>query len=589
MADNDNLNTGNDVRGQAGKGIAHRLFGWAFRRVSDQDINKVEPPSFAPKEHDDGSIVVTASGAFGTYVDLDGTVRTEAELISRYRDMSLHPEIDAAIDECVNEAISVDEDNVVKIVLDKLDFPDKVKNEIERAFQDVLRLLDFQNHAYSLMRRWFIDGRLYFHTIIDEEETTNGIRELRYIDPRKIRKVREIVRKRVPGGIALGAEAVVTQTKNEYFIYNDKGFNIGNKPTGPNATGLRIAKDAICYVTSGLTDTAGSMVLSFLHKAIKPLQQLRTLEDAVVIYRISRAPERRVWYIDVGNLPKMKAEQYVRDIMVKHKNRLVYDASTGQVRDDRRFMTMLDDYWLPRREGGKGTEVDVLPGGQNLGQMEDVLYFQKRLYASLHVPLNRLDPNNQFNIGVATEITRDEVKFGKFISRMRARFSLLFIKLLEKQIVLKGVMALEDWNKIAPYLRFDFIHDNFFIEMKNSMVYNNRFTLATAATPFIGKYFSNEWIRKKIFMQTDEEIEEIDKQIVEELSDPIYSPLIGGPGEGEEGEQEEQGPGTAGVMADPNAALSDQASPDNMMNQGPKDKEKPRDFKSIVKKLSKNT
>lgn len=568
------------------RNVAGRLFGWAFRRDDEQNLDKIEPPSFSAREHDDGSIVVTASGAFGTYVDLDGTVRTEAELITRYRDMSVHPEIDGAIDEIINESISVDEDNNVKIILDKLDFPDKVKEAFEEAFQDVLRLLDFQNYAYNIMRRWYIDGRLYFHVIIDEDETKNGIKELRYIDPRKIRKVREIVRKKVPGGLALGAEAVITQTKNEYFIFNDKGFNIGNKPTGPNATGLRIAKDAICYVTSGLTDTAGTMVLSFLHKAIKPLEQLRTLEDAVVIYRIARAPERRIWYIDVGNLPKMKAEQYVRDIMVKHKNRLVYDASTGQVRDDRKFMTMLDDYWLPRREGGKGTEVDILPGGQNLGQMEDVLYFQKRLYSSLHVPINRLDPNNQYNIGIATEITRDEVKFGKFISRMRARFTHLFIKLMEKQIVLKGVMTVEDWKKVAPYLRFDFIHDNFFIEMKNAMVYQNRFQLGTLAEPFIGSYLSHEWVRKKIFMQTDEEIEEIDAQIMEELTDPMLNPP---PASNPEEEQEDQTQQSSGVMVDQN---SDTAMPPPTPMPGlnqTSQQEKPRDFKSIAKKLSKGT
>lgn len=566
------------------KGVAAQLFGWLFRR-QETDVTKLEPPSFAPREHDDGAIQVTASGAFGTYVDLDGTVRTEAELISRYRDMTTHPEIDMAIDEIINEAISTDEIKVVKIILDGLDFPDKVKSAFSECFDDVLRLLDFNNYAYNIFRRWYIDGRLYFHTILYEDDPKKGIKELRYVDPRKIRKVREVVKQKVPGGIALGGEAVVSQTKNEYYIYNDKGFNIGNKPTGPNATGLRIAKDAICYCTSGLTDGAGSMVLSFLHKAIKPLNQLRTLEDAVVIYRLSRAPERRVWYIDIGNLPKMKAEQYVRDIMVKHKNRLVYDSSTGNVRDDRKFLTMLEDYWLPRREGGRGTQVETLPGGENLGQMEDVFYFQKRLYVSLHVPINRLDPNNQYNVGLATEITRDEIKFGKFIARMRNRFSMLFIKLMEKQVVLKQIMTIEDFQKVAGYLRFEFAHDNFFVEMKDAMVMQNRFNMGTLVEPFVGKYYSNMWVRKNIFQQTDEEIEKMDEQIIEELQDPLYNPppTEAPEAEGEEGE-EEQGPNSAGVMMDPQM-IDTGMKP----NQQPNPAKKPKNFGKVADGLSRGT
>lgn len=590
---------------------AASLFGFLFKR-QQVDPAKLEPPSFAPREHDDGAVIVAPTGAFGTYIDLDGTVRTEAELITRYRDMSLHPEIDSAIDEIVNEVIATDERKVIKLILDELDFPDEIKEQFEECFDDCLRLLDFQNYAYNIFRRWYIDGRLYFHVIIDEDDPARGIKELRFIDPRKIRKIREVIKKKPYGGVATGAEAAISQTKNEYYIYNDRGFNYGNKPVGANATGLKIAKDAILYVTSGQTDTAGSMVLSFLHKAIKPLNQLRTLEDAVVIYRLSRAPERRIWYIDVGNLPKIKAEQYVRDIMVKHKNRLVYDASTGQVRDDRKFLNMLEDYWLPRREGEKGTQVDTLPPGQNLGQMEDVLYFQKKLYNALHVPINRLDPNNQYNSGVATEITRDEVKFGKFVQRVRNRFSLLFIKLMEKQMVLKQILTIEDFEKIAPYLRFDYAHDNFFFEMKNSTVYQNRFNLVTmmeASPNLIGKYYSNLWIRKNILMQTDEDIERIDEEIMEEMQDPFYNPpppmgqeeMMGQPGE----EGEEGSPQTAATLMDPDmvpeipkmptggaGGVGQKPQMPNMnrfaSNQG-KDNKPGRDFKRVAQKLSKGT
>ena len=383
-----------------------KLFGYEFKRTDQLEV----APSFAPKEADDGALIVAAGGAYGTYIDLDGTVRTEAELVTKYREMSLQPEIDTAVDEIVNESISVDEDDTVDINLDSVNVPDRVKKAIRDEFVNVLKILNFNKQAYEIYRRWYIDGRLYYHAIISRDAPQEGIKELRYVDPRKIRKVREIGKKRAPGG-ADGSEAVIPKIQNEYYVYNDKGFNYGNKVVGPSTSGMKIAKDSIVHVTSGLTDTQGTMVLSYLHKAIKPLNQLRTLEDALIIYRLARAPERRIWYIDVGNLPKMKAEQYVRDIMIKHKNRLIYDASTGEVRDDRKFMTMLEDYWLPRREGGRGTEVTTLPGGQTLGEMDDVLYFQKRLYQTLNVPVNRLNSDALFSIGRATEVTRDELKF----------------------------------------------------------------------------------------------------------------------------------------------------------------------------------
>jgi len=525
------------------------LFGWSFVRSNPEP----EPASFSPKEHDDGAVqVVAMGGAFGTVLDLDGTVRSEAELITRYRDMSLHPEVDSAIDEIVNEAISTEEDDMIRLKLDKLDkqLPPKVMEAIQECFTDVLNLLDFENRAYDIFRRWYIDGRLYFHVILPEDKNflSLGVKEVRYIDPRKIRKVREVIKKRVRGGDVTSGDSVITQTQNEYFIYNDKGFNVGNKViSGSPTTGLKIAKDAIIYVTSGATDSAGSMVLSFLHKAIKALNQLRTLEDAVVIYRLVRSPERRLWYIDVGNMPKMKAEQYVRDLMQRHKNKINYDASTGQMRDDRKFMTMLEDYWLPRREGGRGTEVTTLPAGQSLGEMDDVLYFQKKLYTSLHVPVNRLDPQDQYNPGIATEVTRDELKFGKFIMRMRRRFSQLFIRMLEKQVVLKGIMTVEDFQKIVPYLQFEFARDNYFTEQKNQFLMTGRLNIMALIMPFVGRYYSNTWVRKNILRQDDADIMENDEQIITELANPIFNPTPMAPPE----EEEE---GSAGVLVDPSQA-----------------------------------
>lgn len=489
-----------------------KLFGFTFKREVPQD----PAPSFAPKESDDGAVVVAAGGAYGTYIDLDGTVRTEAELVTKYREMSLQPEIDAAVDEITNESIEISEEDIVDVNLDQLEVSDKIKKAIRDEFANVLSVLNFNKQAYEVFRRWYIDGRLYYHVIIDENDLKAGIKELRYVDPRKIRKVREVTKKKVPGGeMSVG---LIPKVQNEYYIYNEKGFNYGNKVVGPSTTGLKIAKDSIVHVVSGLTDTQGTMVLSYLHKAIKALNQLRTLEDALVIYRLSRAPERRIWYIDVGNLPKMKAEQYVRDIMVKHKNRLIYDGNTGEVRDDRKFMTMLEDYWLPRREGGRGTEVTTLPGGQTLGEMDDVLYFQKKLYQTLNVPVNRLNSDALFSLGRATEVTRDELKFGKFIIRLRARFANLFTQLLEKQLVLKGVMSIEDWQAIASKVKYDFAKDNYFTELKDAEIAQNRAQLLMTyeQAGMLGKYYSYKWARRNILQQSDDLLEEQDKQIEEE-------------------------------------------------------------------------
>ena len=488
------------------------LFGFEFKR---KDQQQQQLPSFAPKETDDGAVVVAAGGSFGTYVDLDGAVRTEAELVTKYREMALQPECDAAVDEIVNESMSIDEKRIVTINLDNLKISPQIKKIINDEFENCLQIMDFNKHAYDIYRRWYIDGRLYYHVVVDEKDPKAGIKEVRYIDPRKIRKVREISRKRVDASASTG-DASMTKTVNEYFIFNDKGFSYGNKTTGPTTTGLRIAKDSILHVVSGLTDNQGTMVLSYLHKAIKALNQLRTLEDALVIYRLARAPERRIWYIDVGNLPKIKAEQYVRDIMVKHKNRLIYDAATGEVRDDRKFMTMLEDYWLPRREGGRGTEVTTLPGGQTLGQMDDVLYFQKKFLQCLNVPVSRLNSDALFSIGRATEITRDELKFGRFIIRLRSRFSMLFLKMLEKQLVLKGVMTPEEWQVLTHDVRFDFAKDNYFTELKDNEIAEARINLARNFQDMVGKYYSHEWIRKNILQQSDDDIETQDAVINQE-------------------------------------------------------------------------
>ena len=493
------------------------LFGFEIRRQSDQEN---ELPSIAPKENDDGALTVAPGGAYGTVVDLDNSVKTEAELVTRYREMALQPECDAAVDEIVNESISIDEETIVDINLDSIELTDAIKKKIRDEFHNCLKILDFNKQAYDIYRRWYIDGRLYYFIVIDPKNIKDGIKEVRYVDPRKIRKVREIAKRKPVTGVNTGQDTTLPRTVNEYYIFNDKGFNGNQKTTGTSSgtasSGLRIAKDSVIHVTSGLTDANGNLVISYLQKAIKALNQLRTLEDALVIYRLARAPERRIWYIDVGNLPKMKAEQYVRDIMVKHKNRLVYDAASGQVRDDRKFLTMLEDYWLPRREGGRGTEVTTLPGGQTLGQMDDVLYFQKQFLQTLSVPVSRLNSDALFSIGRATEITRDELKFSRFIIRLRSKFSNLFIKMMEKQLVLKGIMTIEDWDDIVSDIKFDYAKDNYFTELKDNEITTGRVELARNLQDMAGKYYSHEWIRKNILKQSDDDIEDQDDQITEE-------------------------------------------------------------------------
>lgn len=485
------------------------LFGFTISRDKDEEEQTVQQ-SFTPPSNEDGALTITSAAYYGTYVDLDGTAKNEVELISRYREMAMQPEIESAIDDIVNEAICQDDDGqIIQIVLDKLKQPEKIKNSIKTEFQTILRMLNYNNMAQDIFRRYYVDGRLYYHAIIDREKPTEGIKELRYIDPRKLRKVREIKKQKDE---RTGAD--VANVVNEYYIYNDKVVTGSSSNYGP--VGVRITTDSIVAIVSGLMDSRRAVVLSYLHKAIKPLNQLRMIEDATVIYRISRAPERRIFYIDVGNLPKLKAEQYLRDIMVKYKNKLVYDANTGEVRDDRKFLSMMEDFWLPRREGGKGTEITTLPGGQNLGELEDVKYFEKKLYKSLNVPISRLEPNQGFSIGRVAEVTRDELKFSKFVDRLRNKFAEVFDHALRIQCVLKGICTNEEWAEFKEYIYYDFIKDNNFTELKDAELMKERLTLLGQVDPYTGRYFSQSWIQRNVLRLTDDEIKEMQSEMDEE-------------------------------------------------------------------------
>ena len=485
------------------------LFGFTIARKKQEDQQENLPSIVSPTQ-EDGAIEIAPGGAYGTYVDLEGKAKNEGELVTKYRQMALQPECDSAVQDVVNEAIVVTEDSgPVEIVLDKLDYPENIKKKIHEEFEAIIKLLDFNNNAYDLFRKWYVDGRLYHHIVIDEKNPRQGIKDLRYIDPRKIRKIKESLKEK-----DARTGATVFKGMNEYYLYNAGGVNSSNQ-----AQGVKIAKDSISYCHSGLLDERNSMIYSYLHKAIKPLNQLRMLEDAVVIYRLARAPERRVFYIDVGNLPKMKAEQYMRDMMVKHKNKLIYDASTGEVRDDRKFMTMLEDFWLPRREGGRGTEITTLPGGQSLGEMDDVDYFRRKLYKSLNVPITRMDAENQFNLGRASEITRDELKFNKFVMRLRNRFSILFSDLLEIQLALKGVITRGEWKEMKQDIYYDFQEDNHFTELKETEIMQGRLQILGEVDNFVGKYFSEDWIRKNVLRMTEEEIKDEQKQIDKEADE----------------------------------------------------------------------
>lgn len=497
------------------------LFGFVIKRKTDEEKAKLK--SFAQEQFDDGAINTTFNGIYGTTLDLDGSARTEAELIVKYRDMASHPVVDIAVDDIVNESIVQEEDKPpASIVLD--DIPDEKMGEASKKmlmdeFNFICEKLEFNTFAYEIFRKWYVDGRLYYHVLVDEKNPTAGIQGLRYIDSRKMRKVRERKTKRA-------GNTVISDTGNEYYIYNEKGFagtktsSYSNSPSGT----IKIARDSIVHVTSGLTNANGDLVISYLHKAIKPLNCLRVMEDALIIYRITRAPERLVFKVEVGNLPVAKAEQFLKSQMTKYKNKVVYDAQTGEVRDDRKFMTMMDNYWFPARDG-KGSSVESIAGGANLGEITDIEYFQKLLYKSLHIPVSRLDSQAVYNVGRTSEINRDEVKFAKFVTRLRAKFSGLFLKLLERQVLLKGKMNSVEWESIRTHIKFDYNKDNYFEELKEIELWRERLEILQQfdnTGQYIGRFVSNEWIRKKVLRQTDEDMKEMDKQINKEMSNPQY-------------------------------------------------------------------
>ena len=497
-----------------------QLFGFQINR---KDKDRGQSP--VPPNAEDG-FAVAAGGYFGTYVETDAQARNEYDLIKRYRDMSLHPECDSAIDDIVNEfVVSDSNDTCVKIDLTNLEVGATVKRRIREEFEYIKRLLNFDMKAHELIRNWYIDGRTYYHKVIDLNDPKRGILELRYIDPLKIRKVRQKIKK-VDDPMSVRGTALEHEWGDyiDYYVYDPKGFarspgmiGSGVSDYGSNK-GIKLAYDAVTHVHSGLQDMNKRMQLSFLHKGIKALNQLRMIEDALVIYRLSRAPERRIFYIDVGNLPKVKAEQYLRDVMNRYRNKLVYDASTGEIRDDKKHMSMLEDFWLPRREGGRGTEITTLPGGQNLGELKDVEYFKKKLYNSLNLPPSRLtDDNKGFNLGKTTEVLRDELKFSKFIGRLRKRFSGIFHDTLKTQLILKGVIAPEDWDEMQEHIQYDFLHDNHFNELKELEMQTQRIALVTQMDAFVGKYYSVDYIRREVLGHQDEEIKLQDKQMRKEM------------------------------------------------------------------------
>lgn len=519
-----------------------KLFGFEIKRAEDE-VEK-QNPSFAEPVNDDGALNLGSAvgGSYGMLWDIEGTAKSEAELVTRYRGMMLNPEIQQAVDEIVNEAVSVDtHDKVVEIVLDDTGLPDRVKDKILEEFNNVLELLDFSNQAYEIFSKFYVDGRLNYHVIIDEKNLRRGILELRYLDPRKVRFVREIDDKPIPGQV--GQTATLKRVKKEYYMYSETGFGTS---VASNFTttigGLRIAKDSIVRVTSGLLNESNTVVLSHLHRAIKSLNQLRMLEDATVIYTITRAPERRIFYVDVGNLPKAKAEQYLHDMMARHKNRVTYDPATGEIRDDRKMMTMTEDYWFPRREGNRSTEVETLQAGSGLGEDRNLPYFQTKLYKSLNVPVARLQPETMYSFGRSSEITREEIKFAKFVRRLRARFSILFDRCLEKQLVLKGVMSPEDWSSIQNKIRYDFMKDNFFEELKETEILREKLNTLSEIEPLVGKYFSREWVIKNVLFMTDDEMRDMQKQIDKEKALGYYGDEIpdGDMGDQEQPEEEPQ-------------------------------------------------
>ena len=497
-----------------------RLFGFSI----DKEKKSPSVISPVPQNNEDGVDNYISSGFYGSYVDIEGVYRTEFDLIKRYREMALHPEADGAIEDVINEAIVCDlYDTPIEIELSNLNASDKLKKAIRQEFKTIKDIMDFDKKSHEILRNWYIDGRLYYFKAIDVKKPEEGIKEIRYIDPMKMRYVRQ-EKKKKDDRLSIqtnntDSTKVVTPEIEEYFIYTPTPAYPSNSITGGGSKGVKISKDSVTYVTSGLVDRNKGTVLSYLHKAIKALNQLRMIEDSLVIYRLSRAPERRIFYIDVGNLPKVKAEQYLREVMNRYRNKLVYDANTGEVRDDRKFMSMMEDFWLPRREGGRGTEITTLPGGQNLGELADIEYFQKKLYRSLGVPESRIAADGGFNLGRSSEILRDELKFSKFVGRLRKRFAHMFTDMLKTQLILKNIVTPEDWEVLSEHIQYDFIYDNQFAELKETEMMNERLGTLATIEPYIGRFYSQEWVRKNILRQTDGEIIEQDEQIEKEIAD----------------------------------------------------------------------
>ncbi len=528
-----------------------KLFGFSIEDDQTLSPTAVSP---IPPNNEDGSDHYMSSGFFGSYVDIEGIYRTEFDLIKRYREMALHPEADSAIEDIVNEAIVSDlNDTPVEIELSNLNASDGIKDKIRKEFRYLLDIMDFDKKAHEIYRNWYIDGRIYYHKIIDLKKPQEGIQEMRYIDAMKMRYVRQQKKSKddkynVSKMNSDNPMDYEFPEIEEYFIYNPGApYPTGNINAKGASQGVKIARDAVTYCTSGLVDRNKGSTLSYLHKAIKSLNQLRMIEDSLVIYRLSRAPERRIFYIDVGNLPKVKAEQYLRDVMMRYRNKLVYDANTGEIRDDKKYMAMLEDFWLPRREGGRGTEISTLPGGQNLGEITDIEYFKKKLYRSLNVPPSRMDGEGGFNLGRSSEILRDELKFTKFVGRLRKRFSRMFHDMLKTQLILKNIVTPEDWEIMSDHIQYDFLYDNHFSELKETELFNERINVAATAEPYIGRYYSQDYIRRKILRQTDQEIIEQDKLMEKEIADGVIpDPLA--PIDPETGQP-------MGEMGDPNAPI----------------------------------
>jgi hypothetical protein len=536
------------------------LFGFSIQKSKKDSGGET---TFSTPTPDDGTIDVAGGGFFGQVLDTDGRERTDLDLIRRYRDIAQQAECDTAVDDIINEGIiSNQNDQAVEITLDRLPYPEKIKRKIRSEFHEVLRLLHFEQKGHDIFRRWYVDGRLFYHKIIDTKNPKRGITELRYIDPTKIKKVREV--KKDQKKLA-GISVDMVEKVEEYYVYNEKG--LGSAGTGGTNQGLKIAPDSITYCPSGLIDGNSGRVLSYLHKAIKPVNQLRMIEDALVIYRISRAPERRIFYIDVGNLPKIKAEQYLKDVMNRYRNKLVYDANTGEVRDDRNHMSMLEDFWLPRREGGRGTEITTLPGGSNLGEIDDIQYFQKKLYKSLNVPISRMESDNGFSLGRASEITRDELKFTKFVQRIRKKFVPMFTDILKTQLLLKGVIAPEDWPLIQEHVQYDFLQDGHFAELKDAELLNDRIQALDGIQSYIGTFFSKEYVLKKVLRMNDSEIDNMRVQINKELE---IDPMDGGidmPDAGDGITRYPQDAGGGAISADDIAKYDGEAPPEGDKNE----------------------